>query len=46
MSSSARTGQLVAAAYEYDDADAPVPAVILWDARTGAEVARLLGPAR
>ena len=39
-------GQLVAVAYQYDDAAGPVPAVTLWDARTGAEVARLLGPAR
>jgi WD40 repeat protein len=40
------SGQLVAVAYQYDDADAPVPTVVLWDARTGAEVSRLLGPAR
>ena len=37
---------LIAVAYQYADAASDEPMVILWDADTGAQTARLMGPAR
>jgi len=41
-----RDGRRVAVSYGYDEGDALVPIVIMWDVATGREVSRLLAPAR